>query len=944
MRRGLARTLVTRAAHGLPTHGAGTVDIAINVDGATITQSMRLRGPGEVAGLAASQIVREEPAGGTQNFEPNYFVALELAAPDLPWMFTPARASRDDTLVPWLALVVVEDHAGVSVSSRSSAPLPVLTIASPADAQRELPDLSEAWAWAHVQTTLSFDTQTVGEAYAAKPEAFVARLVAPRQLAERTAYIACVVPVFEAGRRAGLGLDVDLDDVTLAWTSGVEAIELPVYHSWTFRTGPDGDFESLVRRLTPRELDAGARNLDIGDPGSKQLPLRPGTLVSFRGALVSPTATVREWPGAHRTRFQSAMRTLLDAALNADASADPRDYDPLVDDPVVAPPAYGTYAAGEDHMPQPLRKGETANARNRPVWLGDVNLDPVNRAASGLGAEVVRRNQEALMASAWAQATSLRDVNRVLNWTRLAGESGSRLKATRIDGLTDGDLMQFTAPAHSRIAGAASAQTVTGQLRDSGVPVGLVTATFRRITRRGGTADRGLATRGTSAAVGASITQRFITDLEGSLAFAAYVRPLGAQVTDESLISAIPGASVSHVVTRSGRRIFARRSARRLAGGLSPVFARVARSYAVGTPVSVLLQDSSLPARALIVLQPAGVESSNLPQLAGLVRAALDPVPVLSAKLRARVTAPDVAWGAHALPASMTADPTFPEPLYESLRRLDPEFLLPGVGVVPDDTVGLLQVNAAFVEAFLLGANHELGREFIWREYPVDLSQTWLRTFWDAIDDDVRDIKPVDGWTAGRLGTHQTGAAAGGTLVIVVKGTLLRRYPDTVIYATRARWSPDGTTREEDDGATGEHRDPLFVGTLDRTTAFLGFRLTLDEARGSDGQPGWFFAFEQPPTLPRFGLDVAKPVQAGKTPRFWKNVSWAHQVDDIDALPAMTYARARGRLAGTTLPYDRGGFDETWGKDATAMARITLQRPVRMLVHASAILPPAEGV
>jgi hypothetical protein len=32
-----------------------------------------------------------------------------------------------------------------------------------------------------------------------------------------------------------------------------------------------------------------------------------------------------------------------------------------------------------------------------------------------------------------------------------------------------------------------------------------------------------------------------------------------------------------------------------------------------------------------------------------------------------------------------------------------------------------------------------------------------------------------------------------------------------------------------------------------------------------------------------------------------------------------------------------------WGSSAAAMARITLQRPVRMLVHASAMLPPMEG-
>ena len=39
-----------------------------------------------------------------------------------------------------------------------------------------------------------------------------------------------------------------------------------------------------------------------------------------------------------------------------------------------------------------------------------------------------------------------------------------------------------------------------------------------------------------------------------------------------------------------------------------------------------------------------------------------------------------------------------------------------------------------------------------------------------------------------------------------------------------------------------------------------------------------------------------------------------------------------GALAGN------GGRD-AWGDDAAAMARITFQRPVRVLIHASAMLP-----
>ncbi|MEL7162490.1 MAG: hypothetical protein AAFN92_17160, partial [Bacteroidota bacterium] len=41
------------------------------------------------------------------------------------------------------------------------------------------------------------------------------------------------------------------------------------------------------------------------------------------------------------------------------------------------------------------------------------------------------------------------------------------------------------------------------------------------------------------------------------------------------------------------------------------------------------------------------------------------------------------------------------------------------------------QVNRAFVEAFLLGANHELAGELRWREFPTDLRGSYFRNFWD---------------------------------------------------------------------------------------------------------------------------------------------------------------------------------------------------------------------
>src|SRR5262249_35280825 len=160
-------------------------------------------------------------------------------------------------------------------ASTPDTPLPMLQIAAPAKPFLELPDLKESWAWAHTQAAAdnSVDANAVANALNGAPELSLSRLVCPRILSANTDYIACVVPAFELGRRAGLGIaisDADLVSTTAmapAWTLTATApiqVQLPVYYSWEFRTAVVGDFASLAKLLriqTPQGL--GQRTVDI---------------------------------------------------------------------------------------------------------------------------------------------------------------------------------------------------------------------------------------------------------------------------------------------------------------------------------------------------------------------------------------------------------------------------------------------------------------------------------------------------------------------------------------------------------------------------------------------------------------------------------------------------------------------------------------------------------
>jgi hypothetical protein len=178
---------------------------------------VRLRGPADVVGIDASQVVRMDPAPGTGDFEPTYFPCVEFDRSDFPWLFTRASADPSAKLRRWLCLVVVRRQNGASLGSAAGAPLPVLRIAAPADPNTELPDLAECWAWSHAQAASADSTQpNVLAALEGPPELALPRLVCPRILAPDTDYIACVVPTFELGRKAGLGLPIADGDLIAA--------------------------------------------------------------------------------------------------------------------------------------------------------------------------------------------------------------------------------------------------------------------------------------------------------------------------------------------------------------------------------------------------------------------------------------------------------------------------------------------------------------------------------------------------------------------------------------------------------------------------------------------------------------------------------------------------------------------------------------------------------
>ncbi len=284
------------------------------------------------------------------------------------------------------------------------------------------------------------------------------------------------------------------------------------------------------------------------------------------------------------------------------------------------------------------------------------------------------------------------------------------------------------------------------------------------------------------------------------------------------------------------------------------------------------------------------------------------------------------------------AHPVFSDAMFEPLRKLSQDFILPNASDLPKDTITLMEPNQRFVEAYMAGLNHALASELLWREYPTDLRGTYFRVFWDTRDalgqQDRADIKPMDQWT-NQLGSQFEVAPE--TLVLVVRGELLLKYPDTVIYAQEADWTDNDPLKARVLKQNGQVKFPSFHAGLDPDVTIVGFDLPKATARGhrrlnpSDPEPaspGWFFVLKERPGQVRFGLDAAAPPQGLAT---WNDLSW----EAIQFPNGTTHLR----LADNAALQPQAPSAAQWGRTSADMAYILFQTPILYARHAEEMLP-----
>ena len=443
-----------------------------------------------------------------------------------------------------------------------------------------------------------------------------------------------------------------------------------------------------------------------------------------------------------------------------------------------------------------------------------------------------------------------------------------------------------------------------------------------------------------------------------------------------------------------------------------PTFTVGGRDSEEGTRFKTAIRDVYMIVRdSLAASVPVVRQRLDIAATGGRVFDALNPA----------TTIPSWIWGSVSIPGRIKeqleetfipamAYPEIDLPMYKPLTKKSPDLFLPNVNYIAQNSISLLETNQRFIESYMIGLNHEFARELLWREYPTDQRGSYFRQFWearafhddqnlsaDALKEKLRDIPPIHLWSRfSKLGDHDHREVGGDNeeeVVLVIRGELLKKYPNAVIYAQRAVWrNTDGdpildpndtdaidikqerdlrplTDAEQLDPPRTLLKTPLYEAQVSPDIYFFGFDLTVCKAKGGTGRadlpvdaqcvaegvtwddPGWFFVIKERPGEPRFGLDIGEGgnVEAGAI-EVWNDLSWGDVTPPVaggeflqitNQTQTVTASQALEIDDAEKATQQQDDSNIVWSKDMSSaeLAYVLYQVPVLVGVHATEMLP-----
>jgi len=300
--------------------------------------------------------------------------------------------------------------------------------------------------------------------------------------------------------------------------------------------------------------------------------------------------------------------------------------------------------------------------------------------------------------------------------------------------------------------------------------------------------------------------------------------------------------------------------------------------------------------------------------------------------------------------------PKINDSMYIPLKKLSLDYVLPGVGEIENNVTFLLEENRKFIESVMCGINQEMGRELVYHEYFTDQRGTVFSYFWDPITLENKssninepdlvpptDIDEIHTWN-NELSRNKTKDSRGETLpanltdnvakmVLIIKGDVVRRYPDMNIYSLKCKSELTDTNVNDftNAGEVEEVIEPLFRAQLGPDVLCMGFPIKRTDLKISPENPfDYYFVLQEQQDILVFGADI----------EISEITDDCSNLDEETILSDLSWGRIErnGNLANNKYikNFSKTCFscDRASNPTSSSIANVTFQLPTRIVIHA----------
>jgi hypothetical protein len=886
---------------------------------------VKFRGAGDVLGFNDDLILRLEPVNGSMDFEPNFFPFIEFKDPSFPWLYSipSSNEEKNDGNEPWLSLIAISQteidlmlNEQIKVFEKNQNKQDFINIKL-----GFLPNETLFWSTASVQVKSTSNPQSFEDNsnllkyILSNPEKCSSRIICFRKLEQNTDYTVILVPNYQLGVKAFFkeNFEDDEDRDKKAWTYSENdldtIIKLPIYYKWHFRTSDEGDFKKLARKLTPIVIDdpnkVGQRVVKIGLSSLSNLSMEENeelgsnnsskekNLEYFRlgGAITAPNFS------NNLEKFKDVIQNLsitenlwLDLNESLQSYQDSRNED----DPLLTYPTYGKYFRKTTNIQMPFNDRWAINS----PWIHELNLDVRYRVPAGCGTTVIQQNQDRFCELCWEQVNDLKLANDKIRLTNAGLKIGEVIEKKHLTPLTDERFTLTSTPFHSHLIyqNGNKEYSYKKAFKLSGIQPGVLSPAFKRIAHQ---------------KVGIN---NFDIFYPWRLAKSNDIESEKIKNKENCLPKRCKGEKDENKFKQLLFNL-----------GMKEERYVNLKDY-IGFNFDVYEQ---LPKKILIEEIDVGNHFRNK----------FDLELTLKNKLKNFIKFKNRSFNNFIENfEQIMVSPKINYPMYKYLEKLSLDFIIPGASSLDNNIISLCSENRKFIEAFMVGLNHEMGRELVWKGFPTDQRGTVFSYFWDPteftqINDEnnssttsqthtpIPHISKIHKWSS-PLGQNPyfssqyipESNSQQNSLVLLIKGDLIRRYSDLIIYSIRITKEKNGRYCFWREVIHGNDREPskedstlinpIFRGLIGSDILILGFPFYENKIKGDDKDGEYYFVLQENQSSPRFS-----------------------QIDNIEWKESNKYIQAFGNQ-----------FVKDNVVNSASILSNTLRSPARVVIHVSKLI------